>query len=122
MDPSLTSTDYNPDRLIAGDFPRVTRDVTIASSVALTRGAVLGKVTADGKFKLSASAAADGSETATAILAKDADASGGDVTGSVFLTGEFNESELTFGTGHDADSVRDDLRAVSIFLKDSVAP
>lgn len=117
-DPTFTNTAYNEDRLVAGDHPIRTRTVTVASSAALTRGAVLGIITASGKFLLSASGASDGSQTPVAILARDADASGGDVTeASVYIAGDFNEAALSFGTGHDADSVREALRERSIFIR-----
>ena len=116
-----TEGSYSPDNLIAGDFPRVTRTVTLTGGAALTRGAVLGIVTANGKHTLSASAAGDGSQTPDAILAVDADPSGGDVQALVFLSGEFNENALSFGTGHTADSVRQALRQRSIFLAETIA-
>lgn len=40
----MTET-YTPDNLIAGDFPRVTAAVTIASGANAVRGALLGKIT-----------------------------------------------------------------------------
>lgn len=116
MDPQFNTETHTPDQLFAGDFPVRTRDVVIVSSAALKRGAVLGVISDGGKYKLSATAAGDGSETPKAILAKDADASEGDAKSIVYLTGDFNEEALTFGAGHDAASVRETLRALSIFL------
>ena len=108
---------YTPDNLIAGEYPRVERVVTIANSAALTKGAVLGKITASGKYQLSASAAGDGSETPDAILAEDADASAADVEAVVYFSGEFNESALSLGTGHTVDGVRAGLRDKNIYLR-----
>jgi hypothetical protein len=122
--PSFSSETYNPDRLIGGDQKLITRDITltdIGTTGALTRGTVLGKVTADGKYGISLTASADGSQTPRAILVKDADPGGGDVTASIYDEGEFNQDTLVYGTGHDADSVREDLRAVSIHLKEPVS-
>ncbi len=122
-DPSFTSESYNPDRVIGGDKKLITRDVTltdISSTGALVRGTVLGKVTADGKYGISLAASVDGSQMPRAILVKDADPSGGDVIASIYDEGEFNEDRLTYGTGHTADSVREDLRAVGIHLKEPV--
>ncbi len=121
--PSFTSETYNPDRVIGGDQKLITRDITltdISSTGALVRGTVLGRVTANGKYGISLSASADGSQVPRAILVKDADPSSGDVLASIYDEGEFNEGRLTYGTGHDADSVREDLRAVGIHLKDPV--
>jgi len=62
------------------------RAATIASSVALKTGTVLGMVTASGKYKLHDPAAVDGTETASAILYGDADASGGDAPAVVVVS------------------------------------
>ncbi|KAA0578855.1 head decoration protein [Azospirillum sp. B21] len=103
--------------LIAGEFPRVTRLVTIASGAGVLKaGAVLGRITASKKFTLSAAAANDGSEAVRAILAGPVDASLSDVVAVVYLTGEFNAGELTFGAGHSAASAADALRDLSIFI------
>ncbi|MFQ5507079.1 MAG: head decoration protein [Planctomycetota bacterium] len=122
-DPSFTQANSTVDRLIGGDKKLVTREVTLTdlAAGALTRGTVLGMITASGKYAISKSAAVDGSQTARAILAKDADPSGGDVTAVIYDEGEFNEDRLTLGTGHTAASVREDLRAVGIHLKKPVA-
>lgn len=114
----MATETYSPDNLIAGDIALRADSVTIASSAALTRGAVLGKITASGKYILSASGAADGSETPFAILAEDCDASGGDVTNvPVYIRGDFNSNALSFGTGHTAATVKDALRDGGIYIK-----
>ena len=74
--PSAAITPQDFDNLLVADYPVQTEIVTIASGENLTRGAVLGKVTANGKYVLSASAAVDGSEDPVAVLAEDTDASG----------------------------------------------
>ncbi|NUB12541.1 head decoration protein [Azospirillum brasilense] len=74
-----------------------------------------------GKYKLSAAAATDGSQDPVAILADHADATGGDVAAPIYLTGEFNQRAMTFGTGHTAASVKNKLRTRSIFVKTSVS-
>ena len=103
--------------LIGGDFPRVTRLVTVASGAGvLPAGAVLGRVAAGGKFTLSAAASNDGSEAVRAILAEPVDASLSDVVAVVYLSGEFNADQLTFGAGHSAASAADALRDLSIFI------
>ena len=111
---------FVPDNLIAGSTQIVTGSVTIAIGEVVTRGAVLGVVTADGKYKLSASAAVDGSEVAYAGLAEDVDATAGDATAVVYVKGEFNENSLSFGTGHDATTVKPELRTVGIYIKTAV--
>lgn len=106
------------DTLIAGEFPVITRKVTVTGG-SRKRGDVLGKVTADGKYKLSEAAADDGSEEPVAILMEDVDASGSDKEAFVYETGLFNQNALTFGDGHDVDSTRTDLRRLGIHLKAS---
>lgn len=108
---SRTSESYDPNGLLGGDYPRQAKKVTVVDSVALEKGAVLGRITSGGKYKLSAAADSDGSETPTAILAEDTDASGGDVEALVYLSGEFVSDELNFGSGHDAASVESAFRA-----------
>ena len=109
--------DYTPDNLLAGEYPRIERLVTIAAGADLAKGAVLGRITASGKFKLSASASSDGSQTPDAILAEKASASGADVQAVVYFSGEFNENALTLGAGHTLDAVRLTLKAKSIYLR-----
>lgn len=91
---------FNPTALRAGDFPMISRPVIILSGQNLKRGAVLGVVTASGKYTLSASAASDGSQAPKAILAEDVNAAAGDTVGPAYFTGEFGDLMMTFGTGH----------------------
>jgi hypothetical protein len=110
-----------PDNLIAGsNMQLITRSITLLSGQNVVRGAVLGIVTASGKYALSASAASNGTQTPKAIAAEDSDASGGDKTLLVYIAGEFNENEITLGTGHTVSSIREGLRDNGIFLKPSV--
>src|SRR5689334_16181145 len=83
------------DKLFAGDFPRAIKVVTITGGAALTRGTVLGEITANEKRKKCLNASGDGSQIPESILALDADASGGDVQAPIFMTGEFNTAFLT---------------------------
>lgn len=108
---------FTPDNLIAGEYPRTERMVTIASGADLTKGAVLGKITASGKYKLSASASNDGSEVPDAILAETASAATADVQAVVYFSGEFNELALTLGAGHTTASVKPTLRDKNIYLR-----
>ena len=109
--------EYKPCNLIAGEYPRIERIITIASGSALTKGAVLGRITVSGKFILSAAGASDGSETPDAILAEDVDASAEDKQAVVYFSGEFNETALTLGNGHTLESIRAGLRSKSLFLR-----
>lgn len=120
MNPHASITNegtFAPIDLFAGDFPRVQRKVTIlAGAGALTPGTVLGRITADGKYRLSASASSDGSQTPNAVLAQSLTVGGTDAEAIVYFTGEFRSERLTFGAGHSAASTRVGLRALSIFI------
>lgn len=109
------------DNLIGGSVVNAVTESVILDAGNLTRGALLGKITATGKVILSLSAAVDGSQTPYAVLAEDADATSADVTTIAYLTGEFNSTAMTFGTGHTAASVAAGLRDVGIFLKTNLA-
>lgn len=118
--PTFTSDPFAPDNLIAGNnHMLISRKVTLISGQNLTRGALLGKITASGKYNLSLSAAADGSQTPTAVLAEDCDASAADAECMIYERGDFNQNAMTFGTSHTADSVRDGLRSKQITLIDA---
>lgn len=116
--PSFSSESFAyDDKLFAGEYPRVTETVTILTGNSVVKGALLGKITASGKYILSLSAAVDGSETPAAIAAEDIDATAADKLGPVYLSGEFNQDGLTYGTAHTAASVKNGLRDLNIYLK-----
>ena len=71
-------------------------------------------------WKASVATAVDGSQVPAGILAEAADASGGDVNGGVYLTGEFNENRVTYDNSFTLAQVRDLLRNFNIFLKSAV--
>lgn len=101
---------YTPDNLVADiDFPVTTEVVTVKEGQELSRGAVIGKVTADDKYILSLSGAADGSQSPKRILAEDVDASGGDVEAIAYKSGQFNINSMTLGTGHTFATIKDPL-------------
>ncbi len=109
---------HAPDKLIAGDAKIVTEPVTIASgSGALTRGTVLGRITASKKYTMAVGTASDGSQTPDAILAGDVDATSGDVAAIAYLSGEFNGAALALGAGLTPDGIREVLRDKNIYLK-----
>lgn len=106
--------------LFAGDLDAIERAVTILTGQNLTRGSVLGRVTASGKYVLSLSASADGSQTPRAILAHDVDATAADKGAVVYEAGTFDENKLILGTGHTVASIRDGLRGLGIHLRKNV--
>lgn len=117
----FTSDAYTPDRLIAGNAHLLAgRSITILSGQVLARGAVLGKITASGKYVLSLAAAADGSQVPDLILAEDVNATGADASGIAYERGDFATTALTLGTGHTVASIRDVLRGKGITLITSI--
>lgn len=107
-----------------GDLVIATHDLytdpapVVASGANLARGALIGRITASGKYILSLAGASDGSQTPVGVMLTDVDASGGDktVAGSVALAGAFDTNKMTFGTGHTAANTRAALAARGIFL------
>lgn len=108
---------YQPDNLIAGDFPILTEAIPLAASLELTRGTVLGKITATGKYTPSLSEATDGSQAPVTVLFEDVITGEEGGIGIGMLTGEVLSDELTIGTGHTVASVTAALRPLSIFVR-----
>lgn len=102
------------DNLLTGDLKRVEVPIIIVSGqAALTRGTVMGKVTASGKYAVYSDAASNGTEVAAGILALDTDAaSGGDVAAFMYVTGEFNSAACA---GYDAAAAVD-LKPLNIYF------
>ena len=73
------------------------------------------------KLKLCDSANVDGSQNPSCILLEDVDASAGDKTVTVGLTGEYNSNFMTFGGTDDKDTHKDSLRLLNIFIKTGVS-
>lgn len=108
---------HTPDILVAGNFPQVTGSVVItAGEGELSRGAVLGRVTADGKYRLCNKANADGSQSARVVLADAVDATQEASGAPVYLTGQFNEAAVSFGGDSEVDDHKEELRELGIFL------
>lgn len=113
---------FTPDGLIAADYPLVTDIVTVLSGENLTRGTVLGKITASGKHVIVNSAGTDdGRRAPVAILAEDCDASAADAQALVYLSGAFNENKVVFGGADTVATHRAALRDLNIYLKKAVA-
>ena len=68
--------------------PNFTREtVTLLAGTNYPVGAVLGRITASGKMKLSTAAGSDGAQNAAAVLLYDVDATAADATGIVVMRG-----------------------------------
>jgi hypothetical protein len=114
---TFTSTAYTPDQLIAGNAALLYHEpVTLLAGQNLLRGALLGKITASGKYVLSLSAAVDGSQTPAAILVDDTNATAADVVTPAYFRGDFQAQAVILGASHTVASVRDALRAKNIVL------
>lgn len=109
----MSTETITPGDLLIGDFPVATVPVTIASGADLERGAVLGRITASGKYNLSASAAADGSQTPVLVLAVDAAAAGADVAAVAYAAAQLNAAKLSFGAGHSVATAEAAFRAAA---------
>ncbi|MBI1366874.1 MAG: hypothetical protein GC153_13075 [Alphaproteobacteria bacterium] len=110
LDDAVVGTAYANDHLAFSIADGAT-DFSVGDQFTLSVAA------GSGDYIESVAAAVDGSQNPVAILAEDADASAADVTTLVYTAGSFLASEITFGTGHTAASVKDTLHALSIFLK-----
>lgn len=108
---------YTPEQLTAGAFPIVKAAGVIAAGQTLVAGSVLGQVTAGGEYKLSASAASDGSQAPTVVLDEAIDTTAGAAPGVLRLTGEVLGTALTLGAGHTLASVKAALRPLSLFVR-----
>jgi len=106
-----------PDNLIAGNNPEPSnRRVTVLSGQVLARGQVAAIQTSTGKVVAYDSSVAGGHNDARYVMFEDVDASGGDVVGSVYDQGRFNEEALVFvTTGEMTDTVREQLRNYGIY-------
>lgn len=114
--PGMTQTAHRQRQLRGGDFPVRFATVMIAAGGVLAEGSVLGEVTVGGEYKLSASAAEDGSEAPSVVLWEDVDAEDGPVEAEVMLTGDLRSAALILGEGHTIESVRKALRRWSLFV------
>ena len=98
--------------------------ITVETNTTLTRGTVLGRITASGKYVISLNASSDGSEVAVAILAEDTvntTGSAADIKAVVYKKGTFNSLGVTFGAGQTVANTKDDLHNVSIEIVEGVA-
>jgi hypothetical protein len=97
--------------------------ITVVSGQDLAAGAVLGKITASGKYTAVAPAASDGSESAAGILYEAVDASGGDESGVAILRdAEVNNEELGWGSlnAGQKTTAKSQLKTLGIFVRDAV--
>lgn len=109
------------DNLIAGSQKRlVTRPATIRMGEAFSRGALLGRLTATGKWQvIDEDNASSCNEFGIATEAIDSTA--GEVLTDVFVEGEFSENGVIFSYSDTADDWRETLVAHEIYLRKTVS-
>lgn len=105
--------------------PNFTREtITLLAGAAYPVGAVLGRITASGKYKLATSGGTDGAQTAAAVLLYAADATSADATGLVVMRGPaiVSKAALVFdATVDDAAKIatkHSQLTAIGIIPRD----
>lgn len=108
-----------------GGAMRSREAITVVSGQNLVAGAVLGKITASGKYAEYDNAAVDGTEVAAGILFSAVDASAADATGVALVRNcGYKKSVVTWKTGAlqaDIDAGTADLEALGIIGRDSDA-
>lgn len=117
-------TNFHPTALYAGDFPRATRPIVVASGAnasgaPLKRGTVLGRVTATDKYIPSVKTATDGSQVPDAILLHEVDASAADQAAKAYFTGEYAGEVMILDASWTIATLEAAFRQakVSIFVK-----
>ncbi len=105
------------------DYCRET--VTLLAGTDYPLGAVLGKITASGKYKLSPDTGTDGSEVAVAVLIEAVDATAADATGLIVARGPaiVSKAQLNFdatvGTAAKIAAKEGQLAAAGIVPRDA---
>ena len=124
--PVLTEPPRMGDTLKYELDPNYTREVvTLLAGTAYPVGAVLGKITASGKYTLSPATGADGAQVASAVLLYAVDATLADATGIVLARGPaiVSQSGLAYSASVD-DAAKiaakiAQLTAIGIVARDS---
>ena len=100
---------YEPDNLLAGDFPRITKWLGISTGT-FKRGTVVTVADSTGDRP-----------ARYGVLANDVDASSGAVQAEVYLTGEFARQHMVTSSGSRlTDDVVVTLSFQSIFVKETI--
>ena len=120
--PVLNEGRYAGEFVVSEGNGKISREtITVLSGQNLQAGAVLGKVTASGKYEALAPAAVDGSETAAGILYDAVDASAADAEGvAIVRLAEVNAAELVWPegiTGPEQTTALGELAALNIIAR-----
>lgn len=105
--------------LFAGtEIPAMTTSVIVAEGQGILKaGAVLGKVTESGKYKLVDKSASDGSQHASVVLAEEVDTTQNDINAIAYTSGLFNYGILFVAAGDTVDNHQEELRQENIYFK-----
>jgi hypothetical protein len=114
------SETFSYENLIAGcQKDIVQRPATIRMGEAFSRGALLGRLTATGKWQV-----IDEDNVATCndfgIAVEAVDTTAGEVNTTVYVEGEFNENAVIFAYSDTADDWRELLTPHGIYLRKAV--
>ena len=120
--PVLNEGRYAGEFIVSEGNGRISREtVTVLSGQSREAGAVLGKVTASGKYRALDPAAVDGSEVAAGILYEAVDASAADAEGvAIVRLTEVNAAELLWPagiTGPEQTAALGELAALNIIAR-----
>lgn len=115
------SESYSYENLVAGSQKDIVqRPVTFRLSEVISRGALVGRLTATGKWQTP-----DFDDVANfsdyGIAVEDVDSTTGEVNSTVYCEGEFLEGGVTFPYSHTADDWRETLVGHGIYLRKSVS-
>jgi hypothetical protein len=115
------SESFEFDNLIAGSQKAIVQTPgTVRISESFSRGQLLGKLTATGKWQvLDFDAIANFNDYGIAVEAVDTTDGSEDKT-TVYVEGEFNENEVLFGYNDTADDWRAKLADHGIYLRKAV--
>ena len=120
--PELQEGRYAGEFLVSEGNGRISREIiTVLSGETLQPAAVLGRVTASGKYKALDPAAVDGSEVAAGILYDAVDAAAADAEGvAIVRLAEVNAAELVWPagiTGGEQATALGELAALNIIAR-----
>ncbi len=101
-------------------YPLVTATIDLEGDQGMLRkGAILGKITSSGKYKLVNTSGGDGSQVANCVLAHDIDTDGL-TTATCYVSGQFNLSQIYIEDNDNILNCLDDLRIVNIYVSTEV--
>ncbi len=118
----MATDEYTPKQLVINRCCGITGAVTLLAGTNYPAGAVLGRISATGKYKLVDNAQNDGSELAKYVLAGAVDATAADKPGIAHKDGVFNTALLTFGGNDTAADHWEALEARGIFMETLATP